>query len=114
MQKINDIIEAAKAAGPRRIAVAAAQEHSALEAAVDAYEHGLAEPILVGDPDAIKALAKELKLDISRFEIVVEKEAAKAAAKAASQASGTKQGGSPSGSAKVGEKRTEVKQSAGT
>jgi phosphate butyryltransferase len=82
MQKISDIIEAAKAAGPRRIAVAAAQEHSALEAAVDAYEHGLAEPILVGDPDAIKALAAELKLDISRFELVVEKDPAKAAAKA--------------------------------
>jgi len=82
MQKISDIIEAAKAAGPRRIAVAAAQEHSALEAAVDAYEHGLAEPILVGDPDAIKALAAELGLDISRFEIVAEKEPARAAAKA--------------------------------
>ena len=79
MKKIDDIIEAAKAAGPRRIAVAAAQEHSALEAAVDAYEHGLAEPILVGDPDAIKSLAAELKLDISRFEIVAEKEKAKAA-----------------------------------
>lgn len=82
MQKISDIIEAAKAAGPRRIAVAAAQEHSALEAAVDAYAHGLAEPILVGDPEAIRALAAELSLDISAFEIVAEKEPAKAAAKA--------------------------------
>ena len=44
MKTIAEIMEAARAAalsgGRKRIAVAAAQEHSALEAAVDAWKHG--------------------------------------------------------------------------
>jgi phosphate butyryltransferase len=82
MKLISDIIEAARTAGPRRIAVAAAQEHSALEAASDAYKHGLATPILVGDRAAMEAIAAELGIDLSPFRIVEEKEPAKAAAKA--------------------------------
>jgi phosphate butyryltransferase len=82
MKTIAGIIEAAKAAGPRRIAVAAAQELSALEAAVDAHRNGLALPILVGDRDAMGAIAKEEGLDLSPFEIVDEKDVAKAAGKA--------------------------------
>lgn len=82
MKTIAEIIEAAKSGGRRRIAVAAAQEHTALEAAVDAWKHGLAEPILIGDLKAIDAIAAELKLDISAFERIEEKDFARAAAKA--------------------------------
>ena len=82
MKTIADIIEAAKAGGSRRIAVAAAQEHSALAAAADAYRHGLALPILVGDRAAMVAIADELSIDLSPFEIVEEADPAKAAAKA--------------------------------
>ena len=80
IETIDRIIEAARAAGRKRIAVAAAQEESALEAACDAYEAGLAEPILVGDGAAIKAVAAKAKLDVSAFRIVEEKDNAKAAA----------------------------------
>ncbi|HOX17213.1 MAG TPA: bifunctional enoyl-CoA hydratase/phosphate acetyltransferase [Spirochaetales bacterium] len=80
MTSIDQVIEAARAAGRKRIAVAAAQEESALEAACDAYEAGLAEPILVGDGAAIKAVAAKAKLDVSSFRIVEEKDNAKAAA----------------------------------
>ena len=82
MKTIAEIIEAAKAGGRKRIAVAAAQEHTALEAAVDAWRHGLAEPVLIGDLKAIDAIAAELKLDISAFERIEEKDFARAAAKA--------------------------------
>ncbi|HON89813.1 MAG TPA: phosphate acyltransferase, partial [Spirochaetales bacterium] len=82
MKTIDDIIEAARKAGKKKIAVAAAQEHSALEAAVDAWKHGIAEPILIGDAQAIKQVAQELSIDISQFKLIEEKDYTKAAAKA--------------------------------
>ncbi len=82
MKSIDEIIEAARKAGKKRIAVAAAQEHSALEAAVDAWKHGIAEPILIGDSAAVKQVAQELNLDISPFKLIEEKDYAKAAQKA--------------------------------
>jgi len=80
MRTMQELIEAAKAHGRKRVAVAAAQEHSALEAVVDAWKHGLAEPVLVGDREAILALGGELGLDLSAFELHHEPDLAKAAA----------------------------------
>ncbi|MCX7026170.1 MAG: bifunctional enoyl-CoA hydratase/phosphate acetyltransferase [Spirochaetes bacterium] len=74
MKSIAGILSAAAAAGRTRLAVAASQESSVLEAVVTAYEAGIAEPILVGDPGAIAAAAAEARdkkgLDISRFELI--------------------------------------------
>ena len=74
MKYISEVIAAAAAAGMMKLAVASAQEPSVLEAVVEAYEAGIAEPILVGDPKAIAAAAAQAHdgkgLDISRFEIV--------------------------------------------
>jgi phosphate butyryltransferase len=82
MKTIAELIEKARSSGRKRIAVAAAQEASALEAAVDAWMNGLAEPILVGDLLAIDALGRELGLDLSRFERIDAKTPAQAAAEA--------------------------------
>ncbi len=82
MRTIGDIVETARKSGRKRIAVAAAQEASALEAVVDAWMNGLAEPILVGDTAAMDALAGKLGLDLSRFERVAAKEPGQAAAEA--------------------------------
>jgi phosphate butyryltransferase len=68
VKTIAEVVEAARKSGRKRIAVAAAQEASALEAVVDAWMNGLADPILVGDLAAIDALGAELGLDLSRFE----------------------------------------------
>ncbi|MCX7024949.1 MAG: bifunctional enoyl-CoA hydratase/phosphate acetyltransferase [Spirochaetes bacterium] len=84
MKSIAEIIEEAKKSGRKRIAVAAAQEHSALEAAVDAWKNGLADPILIGDGAAIDAIASELGLDLSPFRRIEEKDCGKAAAIAVS------------------------------
>lgn len=84
MKSIDDIVQAAKATGRKTIAVAAAQEHSALEAALDAKVAGLAEPILVGDGDAIRAIAAEIKADLNGVRIIEEKDFARAAAAAVS------------------------------
>ncbi len=82
MKTISDILEAARAGGRRRIAVAAAEEHSALEAVCAAYEYGIAQPILIGDGRAMDGLAAKLGLDISRFARMEEPDAGKAAARA--------------------------------
>ena len=82
MRTIAEMIDMARKSGRKRVAVAAAQEASALEAAVDAWMNGLAEPILVGDLAAIEATAVELGLDLARFERVQAKDAPSAAAEA--------------------------------
>jgi phosphate butyryltransferase len=82
MRTIDEIIEAAKSSGRRRIAVAAAAETSALEAACDAWKAGLAEPILVGEGEAIDRVAAEAGLDVSAFRRVEEKDPKRAAARA--------------------------------
>jgi phosphate butyryltransferase len=82
MRTIEELIEAARKSGRKRVAVAAAQEAAALEAAVDSWMSGLGEPILVGNPAAIDELAASLGLDVSRFEKVGAKDSAAAAAEA--------------------------------
>lgn len=82
MKTMADIVEAARKAGRKRIAVAAAQEHSALEAAHDAWKAGLVDPVLIGDVDAMAKVAAELGIDLSKFAKLPEKDNARAAAKA--------------------------------
>lgn len=86
MRSIADLIAAAAAAGRMRLAVAAAQEPTVLEAVAEAYAAGIAEPILVGEPEAIAAAAagagKHGGLDISAFEIVPARDLAASAARA--------------------------------
>jgi phosphate butyryltransferase len=82
VKSLAEVVEAAKNSGRKRVAVAAAQEASVLEAVVDAAINGLAEPILVGDLAAIDALARECKLDLSRFERIDAASPAAAAAEA--------------------------------
>lgn len=80
IKTIDDIIQTAKAAGPKRMAVAAAQEQSALEAALDARAAGIVEPILVGDGDMIRAIASDIGASLDGVRIIEEKDFAKAAA----------------------------------
>jgi phosphate butyryltransferase len=82
MKSMDDILAAAKAGGRKRIAVAAAQESSALEAALDARAAGIAEPIFIGDLAAIRAIASEIGADLEGIRMMEEKDYAGAAAKA--------------------------------
>ena len=56
--------------GPLATAVVAAGAPSALAGAKRASEGGLIEPVLVGDPDAIRAAARALDWDISGLRVV--------------------------------------------
>ncbi len=86
MNHIADIIEKAVSLGRKKIAVAAAQEASVLEAVADAWKAGIAEPILVGDPELIEKARQEANggkgLDLSAFEIIPVKDLYASAVKA--------------------------------
>jgi phosphate butyryltransferase len=82
VKTIAELLAAAEKSGRKRVAVAAAQEASALKALVGAWTKGFAEPILVGDLAAIDGLGAELGLDLSRFERVQAEDPTAAAAEA--------------------------------
>lgn len=80
LRSLKEILEAAKQKGGKKtIAVAVAQDVEVLSALKDAYEMGLATPILVGDAEKIKAAAQEVDFDISACEVVDEKNSVQAA-----------------------------------
>ncbi len=56
--------------GRARLGIAAAWDPCALEAAKDACDLGLVEPVLIGERGMIEAAARELGLDISSWEVV--------------------------------------------
>ncbi|GAB7021826.1 phosphate acyltransferase [Salidesulfovibrio brasiliensis] len=71
MTSLADIVRAVRESGsPPKVAVARSAEGFVLEAAVQAHEAGIAEPILVGDAEATRSVAKTLGLDISDLEII--------------------------------------------
>ncbi len=65
--------------GHKRVAVAAAEDDVVLKAVVEGHRRGLVEPILCGDKPAIEKLARELDLDISKFELVATSSTAESA-----------------------------------
>jgi phosphate acetyltransferase len=68
--KYERLIEACKAIGRLRVAVAHPCDEVSLESAVEAWKIGLIDPILVGPEDKIRAVAKKSHVDLSPFRIV--------------------------------------------
>ena len=66
----DDILQQATALGPLPMAVAHPCSREALLGAVEAAEHGIATPILIGPRSKLMKLAEELDVDISRFELI--------------------------------------------
>jgi phosphate acetyltransferase len=69
-EKYERLIARCKALAPVTTAVAHPCDESSLRGAVEAAKMGLLQPILVGPRDRIEALARELELDISGYELV--------------------------------------------
>ncbi len=69
-----DLLKLAKTRGPKKVAVAVAQDKDVLSAIKQATEENIAEPILVGDKAEIEKIAKELNFDISNVEIIHEED----------------------------------------
>ncbi len=78
----NALFKLAQQKGPKKVAVAAAQDEDVLRAVKIAYEKGIAVPILVGDKEAIERIAKNINFDLNSIIIMDEKDGTMAARKA--------------------------------
>lgn len=77
-----ELLAAAKARGPRTLAVAAAADREVLAAVDMAHREGLCRAALVGDASRIAALAGELGVDLGPHRVVDEPDAERAAVRA--------------------------------
>ncbi len=86
MIKFDEIIKYAQdyanAMGPKKIAVANAQDEDVLKAIKEAVNENICKPILVGDADKITELAETVELDLNNIDIIDEKDGNEACRKA--------------------------------
>jgi phosphate butyryltransferase len=79
IRTFDELLEAAKAKGPKTVAVASGDQAEIMLAGLDAEVAGLAEVILVGDSDLIHQIAAEQEFDISRMDVIHQPDPHKAA-----------------------------------
>lgn len=82
IRTFKEIVETAKAKGPKTIAVAVAQDADVLSAVNAAKKYGIAEAILIGDKDEIIKASEECGIDIGRYEVIDIKDKTEASRKA--------------------------------
>lgn len=71
IKNLDDIVREATPEGlPPRVAIARSANSFVLEAAINAYEAGLAEPVFIGDICRTREVAREMGIDISPFPAV--------------------------------------------
>lgn len=66
----DDLISKVSAFDMKKVSVAVAQDSAVLEAVKAAKERGIANAVLVGDESKIKAVAAEIGMDLSGFEMI--------------------------------------------
>lgn len=81
VKSLDDLVNMAKAAGPRTCAVVAAEDPEVLLTADEAARLGVARCILVGNTAGIEKAASEVGVGLSEYEIVEERDGAAAARK---------------------------------
>lgn len=86
MNKFEEIVkyaqERAKVLGPKKIAVAFAQDEDVLKALKAAVEENICAPVLIGDSEKIIDISKEINFNLNNIEIIDEKDGALACKKA--------------------------------
>ena len=75
----DELISKVKECGKKTVAVANAQDDAVLEAVHAAKEQGIADAILVGDEEKIRAIAAELNMDLEGYRIIHEPDMIQAA-----------------------------------
>ena len=83
-----NLLKIAKTKGPIKVVIVNAGKSVSIESAKQAVEEGLIEPVFVGDKPVIEKLAKDIKWNISNYEIFhepIENNTASIAAKMASE-----------------------------
>ena len=81
-KSFDDLLSKVKECRRKKVAVAVAQDEPVLEAIREAKERGIADAILVGDKDKIAEIAKQIGMDLSKYEVIHEPDTKKAALKA--------------------------------
>jgi len=79
--KFNDILDIAKSK-KKTLSVACADDTTVLKACVNAAEQDICKPVFIGDKDRMEIIAKEEDIDISKFDIIDEKDKKSASEKA--------------------------------
>ncbi len=82
------LLKLAKTKGPVKVVIVNAGKAVSIESTKQAFDEGLIVPVFIGDKKIIEKLAKEIKWDISKFEIIdepIENNTAPIAAKMASE-----------------------------
>lgn len=69
MKSLNDILDLAKKVGPKKLAVALAEDEEILLALEQARKERIIQGILVGTKEKIEKLARKNQIDIGKFEI---------------------------------------------
>jgi phosphate butyryltransferase len=69
IKSFSDLMKQAQASGPKKVAVAVAQDEVVLEALSDAAKEKIATPILFGDQKAIEQAAQKAGVDIKGWEL---------------------------------------------
>ncbi|WP_108652540.1 phosphate acyltransferase [Dongshaea marina] len=82
LRTLQTFVEIAKAKTDKRIAVAAAEDRTTLQALKRIVEEGIATPILVGDEQKIEKFSQEIDFDIRSFRLIDVKVPFKACQKA--------------------------------
>ena len=77
--KFDDIISKVTNLPTKTLAVACAEDAPVLEAVKAAKEKNIANAVLVGDEDKIRAIAKDINMDLSSYEIIDKKDNMEAA-----------------------------------
>ncbi len=94
MKNFEEILKYAQdyafAKGPKKIAVAFAQDEDVLLALKAAVDEKICEPILIGDSEKISDIAKEINFDLSNIEIIDEKDGVSACRQAVALVSSKK------------------------
>jgi len=67
-----NLLKIAKTKGPVKVVIVNAGKSVSIESAKQAVDEGLIDPIFVGDKPIIEKLAKDIKWDVSKYEIIHE------------------------------------------
>lgn len=87
IKSFEEVIEKVKSKNIKRVAVAVAQDEPVLEAIRDAKANGVAEALLVGDEIKIREIAKNIGMDLTKFQIINECDVKKATLRAVEEVS---------------------------
>lgn len=82
MKSFEEVMQLAVKQEPKKIAVACAQDEEVLVAVEEARKRKIATAILVGDEEKIRAIASEMMLDLSFYEVIHETDLMQASRKA--------------------------------